>query len=192
MLPSQSAMGRRSKLHLARLRRLSIQPCGTSKGDQNMGRNLIGFTLLRTVIAATAPYTERARAAPANRFPSSTLATGTFGNIGMVCRDHRFKNIWLSIQKRKGNSDMYGQKDRVEPVGDSGWHRQPGHSLIIVAPSILREYRRDHLDCKPKVHTQGIRFVDAVRDDSHIIRNEGSVRQVPWRFRLSRQASLDG
>ncbi len=149
-----------------------------------MRRKLMGITFLGVAITATAVLGVRARATPANAFAGSTIAMGTFGNIDVVNEqlvdnpkrtDDRFKKIWLSIQKTKGNSDVYVQNNVVQPGGDSGWHSHPGHSLIIVTAGTITDYESDNPDCKPNVYTQGMGFVDAGGDHSHIIRNEGSV-----------------
>jgi uncharacterized cupin superfamily protein len=149
-----------------------------------MRMKLAWFTFLGIAIATTVLYTERARATPANGFTSSTVALGRFGNIDAVNEqlvdnpnktDDRFKKIWLSIQKTKGDSDVYVQNNIVQPGGDSGWHSHPGHSLVIVTAGTITDYESDDPDCKPKVYTQGMGFVDGGGDHSHIIRNEGSI-----------------
>jgi hypothetical protein len=142
------------------------------------------FTFLGVSVIATALYTGRASATPATGFASSTLATGRFGNIDTINEqlvdnpkraDDRFKKIWLSIQKTTGDSDVYVQTNVIQPGGDSGWHSHPGHSLVIVTAGTITNYESDDPDCKPSVYTQGMGFVDAGGDHSHLIRNEGSV-----------------
>src|ERR1700760_833940 len=102
-----------------------------------MQRKLVLFTIVGITIVGSALYTGLARATPANGFASTTIALGRFGNIDTVNEqlvddpnrhDDRFKKLWLSIQKTKGDSDVYVQNNVVQPGGDSGWHSHPGHS----------------------------------------------------------------
>jgi len=149
-----------------------------------MRKKLAWFLFAGVITVVTVVYTERARATPANGFVGTTMALGHFGNIDVVNeqlvddpnhRDDRFKKIWLSIQRTKGQSDVYVQSNTWQPGGDTGWHSHPGHSLIIVTAGEVTDYESDSPDCKPTVYKQGMGFVDPGGDHVHIIRNEGSV-----------------
>jgi hypothetical protein len=117
-------------------------------------------------------------------FTATTIATGTFGEIDAFSQHASDSlptgfdgNVWLSLQKTKGRSDLYVQRNVWEPGGSTGWHTHPGHSLIIVTSGTLTEYDDD---CTPHVYT----FVtgspeptafDLGGDHVHIVRNEGTV-----------------
>ena len=55
-----------------------------------------------------------------------------------------------------------------------GWHRHPGHSLIVITSGQVTQY---HADCTPEVYgpgtANGSTLVDSGNDE-HLIRNEGS------------------
>lgn len=149
-----------------------------------MRKKLVWFVGVGVVTGVAALYTGRALATPATGFVGTTIALGRFGNIDVVNeqlvddpkrKDDRFKKIWLSIQKTKGDSDVYVQNNVWQPGGDTGWHSHPGHSLIIVTAGTVTDYESDDPNCKPNVYTAGMGFVDAGGDHSHLIRNEGSV-----------------
>jgi len=83
-------------------------------------------------------------------------------------------NLWLSLQKTKGASDLYIQGNSWAPasmtgVPSTGWHTHPGHSLIIVTAGTITEY---HADCKAHVYQKGDTFVDSGEGEEHILRNE--------------------
>lgn len=149
-----------------------------------MQRKLAGFVFVGVATTAIALYTGRAWATPAMGFVGTTIALGRFGNIDVVNeqlvdnparRDDRFKKIWLSLQKTRGDSDVYVQNNVWQPGGDTGWHSHPGHSLIIVTAGTVTDYESTDPDCKPNVYTQGMGFVDPGGDHTHLIRNEGTV-----------------
>ena len=95
-------------------------------------------------------------------FKATTIATGTFSDIDVF--NHSSKDelpagfrgdVWLSMQKTKGPSDLYVQSNAWQPVNpltgviaSTGWHTHPGHSLIIVTAGTLTEYEDD---CTPHV-----------------------------------------
>ena len=60
------------------------------------------------------------------------------------------------------------------PAGSTGWHKHPGHSLIIITSGQVTQY---HADCTPQVYgpgtANGPTLVDS-GDDEHLIRNETS------------------
>jgi hypothetical protein len=126
----------------------------------------------------------------ANGFAAATLAKGTLGEFEVF--NHVVlpnstggdddKNIWLSLQKTKGSSDLYVQSNVWQPVNpitkviaSTGWHSHPGHSLIIVTAGAVTDYESDDPECKPHVYTVGMSFVDSGGGHVHIIRNEGNV-----------------
>ncbi len=143
------------------------------------------LVFLSAAILVGALYTESVLATPANPgFKATTIATGTFGEIDVFNQFSKNSlpagfdgDVWLSLQKTKGSSDLYVQSNVWQPGGSTGWHTHPGHSLIIVTSGTVTEY---DADCTPHVHTfvpgqPAPTFVDPGRDHVHIIRNEGSV-----------------
>jgi quercetin dioxygenase-like cupin family protein len=85
-------------------------------------------------------------------------------------------NVWMSLQKTKGLSDVYVQNNTWQPGGTTGWHSHPGHSLIIVTAGTVTDYEGDDPSCTPHVYTVGTGFVDHSGDSHvHLIRNEGTV-----------------
>ena len=136
-------------------------------------------------------YTAKVSATPATGFKAMTIATGTFGEIDVFNQFSKKDlpagndgNVWLSLQKTKGQSDLYVQSNvwpAVNPttgaVASTGWHTHPGHSLIIVTSVSITEYMAD---CIPHVYTfvpgqPAPTLVDPGSGHLHIIRNEGSV-----------------
>ncbi len=150
-----------------------------------MRKKLVWFVCLGVATLVTCLYTGLARATPAVGFVGTTIALGRFGDIDVFNQqvlatnawrdDGKGKNVWLSMQKTKGDSDVYVQNNVWQPGGDTGWHSHPGSSLIIVTAGTVTDYESDDPDCKPTVYTQGMGFVDAGGDHVHLIRNEGNV-----------------
>ncbi len=89
-------------------------------------------------------------------------------------------DLWFSIQRTKGDSDLYVQSnvwapvEQGKPVASTGWHTHPGHSLIIVTHGQVTVYDGDDPACAPHVYAEGMAFVDAGGDHAHLIRNEGA------------------
>jgi hypothetical protein len=141
-----------------------------------MRRRLTWVLLFSGAIMLTTIHAWRARATPASGFAGSTLAVGRFGEIdvlnGLILPN---SNIWLSLQKTKGLSDLYVQSNVWSPGGSTGWHTHPSHSLIVVTAGTVTAYEGDDPACKPTVYTQGTGFVDPGGDHVHILRNEGTV-----------------
>jgi len=83
-------------------------------------------------------------------------------------------DTWFSFEKTKGPSDLYVQSNTWLPAGSTGWHKHPGHSLIIITSGQVTQY---HADCTPQVYgpgtANGPTLVDS-GDDEHLIRNETS------------------
>jgi len=145
-----------------------------------MRKRLTWTVLLGAAIVITAPYTRSALATPASGFAGTTLALGRFDEINVLNdlilpnepgRDGA--NIWLSLQRTKGQSDVYVQTNVWQPGGTTGWHSHPGHSLIIVTAGTVTNYEGNDPACKPTVYTVGMGFVDPGGDHVHLIRNEG-------------------
>jgi len=146
------------------------------------------WVLLSAAIVVTALYhAGTVLGTPANGFVGTTLYKGRFGEIDVFNHlilpnteeeekeeGHR-RNIWVSLQKTKGLSDLYVQSNVWQPGGSTGWHTHPGHSLIIVTAGTVTAYEGDDPDCKPSVYTQGMGFVDPGGKHVHNIRNEGTV-----------------
>lgn len=128
-------------------------------------------------------YVARTYATPASGFAGTTLALGRFGDIDALNHNEpaRAKENphaappWLSIQKTKGASDLYVQSNVWQPGGTTGWHRHPGHSLIIVTAGTVTTYESDDPSCTPHNYTVGQGFVDEGGDHVHVIRNEGAI-----------------
>jgi len=141
--------------------------------------------LIVAVILAATGYLGIVRATPAVGFTASTIAVGRFGDIDVdnhaffpeasPFNSHPGRNLWLSMQKTKGPSDLYVQNNVWALGGTSGWHTHPGHSLIIVTAGEVTAYESDDPSCTPHVYSVGHGFVDAGGDHVHLIRNEGSV-----------------
>jgi quercetin dioxygenase-like cupin family protein len=135
------------------------------------------------VVVATATYVGSVRATPSSGFTATTIAKGYFGDdievFNHVVRDsgtsEHGKDVWLSMQKTKGPSDLYVQSNVVAPGGSTGWHSHPGHSLIVVTAGAVTNYESDDPSCSPTTYTAGMAFVDHGGDHSHLLRNEGSV-----------------
>jgi len=136
------------------------------------------------MLVGTLYYSGKIWATTANGFKATTIATGTFGEIDVFNQSTKDSlpagfdgDVWLSLQKTKGRSDLYVQSNAWQAGGSTGWHTHPGHSLIIVTSGTLTEYEAD---CTPHVYTfiagqPAPTLVDPGRGHVHIIRNEGTV-----------------
>jgi hypothetical protein len=156
-----------------------------------MRGKLLGLAILSAVIVVTALYhAKRVQATAASGFKATPIAVGTFDEFEVF--NHSSKellpagfpgDVWLSLQKTKGPSDLYVQSNfwpGVNPtngaIATTGWHTHPGHSLIIVTSGTITEYEDD---CTPHVYTSvpgqpSPTLVDPGHGHVHIIRNEGS------------------
>jgi quercetin dioxygenase-like cupin family protein len=124
------------------------------------------------------------KATPANGFSGSTIAVGRFAEIDVnnhsffpdsaPWNSHPGRNLWLSMQKTQGPSDLYVQNNAWAPGGSTGWHTHPGHSLIIVTAGTVTAYEADDPSCTPHHYAVGEGFVDAGGDHVHLLRNEGA------------------
>jgi uncharacterized cupin superfamily protein len=148
-----------------------------------MRLKLTWVTLMGAAIMMAAPYAKPVLATPAVGFVGTTLALGRFGDINAFnhtipagfWKSRHESDVWLSLQKTKGPSDLYVQSNVWQPGGSTGWHTHPGHSLITVTAGTITAYEGDDRRCKPHVYTQGMGFVDAGGDHVHNLRNEGTV-----------------
>ena len=141
--------------------------------------------VLGVATLGAAGYVATVWATPASGFTSTTIALGRFGNIDVdnhsffpetaPTNTHPGNNLWLSMQKTKGPSDLYVQSNVWGLAGTSGWHTHPGHSLITVTAGALTVYDGDDPTCAPHTYTAGQGFVDAGGDHLHLVRNEGFV-----------------
>ena len=148
-----------------------------------MRRRLTWLVLVSATIVVTALYhAGKVLGTPPDGFTGTTLAVGRFDEIDVFnyfiqpnAPQNGQSNVWLSLQKTKGLSDLYVQSNVWQPGGTTGWHSHPGHSLIIVTAGAVTNYMGDDPDCKPTVYTEGMGFVDPGGDHVHMIRNEGDV-----------------
>jgi hypothetical protein len=157
-----------------------------------MRQRLTWLVLLSAAIVVAAIfYAGKVWATPANSgFKATSIAAGTFREIDVFNQSSKDSlpigfpgDVWLSLQKTKGPTDLYVQSNVWAPVNSTtgavastGWHTHPGHSLIIVTSGTLTEYDED---CTPHVYTfvpgqPAPTFIDPGRDHVHIIRNEGA------------------
>lgn len=151
-----------------------------------MRQRLTWWAVLSGAIAAAALYFGgNVLATSPSRFTAMTLAKGRLGEIDVFNQlvappDAQLPgnngNVWLSLQKTKGLSDLYVQSNTWLPGGSTGWHSHPGHSLIIVTAGAVTDYEGDDPSCTPHVYTVGMGFVDhGGANHVHLLRNEGTV-----------------
>src|ERR1700688_5225795 len=161
-----------------------------------MRQRFTWVVLFSAAIVVTALfYAARVSATPASGFVGTTLAKGSVGafevfNHSILPKspgqdDGRDENnVWLSMQKTKGSSDLYVQSNVWQPGGSTGWHTHPGHTLIIVTAGTITHYDGNDPNCTPHVYTTGMTFVDRGGSHIHIVRNEGDVVAQVIAFRL--------
>ncbi len=159
-----------------------------------MRRKLFWVTLFGAAIGVAAMlYVAKVSATAASGFKATPLAVGTFAEIDVFNQSPKNDlpagnddNVWLSIQKTKGRSDLWvlsntwpavNTNTTPPTIATTGWHTHPGHSLIIVTSGSITDYMAD---CMPHVYTvvpgQPLpTLVDPGSDHVHVIRNEGSV-----------------
>ena len=145
------------------------------------------------IVIGALSYSAHLWATPQSGFTSITISKGSLGSFevfnhaiipnlnGDGDNDQDDKTHWFSIQKTKGPSDLYVQSNSwlgVNPttgaIASTGWHSHPGASLITVTSGTITDYESDDPACKPQVYTQGMSFVDAGGNHTHIVRNEGA------------------
>ena len=151
-----------------------------------MGKKSVWASALTVALGAAT-----ATATPASGFAGTTMALGRFGDIAvrMVPPTHTLRadapavafereledSLWISLQRTRGDSDLYVQNNVWAAGGTTGWHTHPGHSLIVVTAGTVTAYEGDDPSCMPHVYTVGMGFVDPGGDHVHVIRNEGNV-----------------
>jgi hypothetical protein len=148
-----------------------------------MRRTATTMTVLAAAFGLAGHFATTVQATPAVGFVGTTLALGRFGPIEAMnhlippdfWKSRHNSDLWFSIQKTRGNSDLYVQSNVWAPGGSTGWHTHPGHSLIIVTAGSVTGYEGDDRSCRPHVYTVGMGFVDEGGDHVHNLRNEGAV-----------------
>jgi quercetin dioxygenase-like cupin family protein len=147
-----------------------------------MRRSLTWLALFGAIVAVTAlHHLGRALATTAEGYESTMLAVGRFGEIDVFSsfspglKTEGNEQLWQSLQKTKGLSDVYVQSNVWAPGGSTGWHSHPGDSLIIVTAGTVTDYEGHDPACKPHVYKTGMGFVDPGGHHVHILRNEGDV-----------------
>lgn len=153
---------------------------------QNMRRKLMWLALAVAAMTLVAFYhAKSAWASQVSGFTGTTLVKGTFAEFEVFNQLTQGQlqqfapgfpgPTWFSLEKTKGPSDLYIQSNTWAVGGSTGWHRHPGHSLIIITAGQVTQY---HPDCTPEVYgpgtANGPTLLDS-GDDEHLIRNEGSV-----------------
>lgn len=143
---------------------------------------LMWGAVIVALLATAMEYSGGLLATPGSGFTASTIAQGRFDDIDVASQVLREfgdttpqRDLWLSLQKTKGPSDLFVQNNVWIPGGYTGWHTHPGHSLIIVTAGAISAYDGDDPSCTPTVYTAGMGFVDAGGDHVHNLRNEGTV-----------------
>ena len=154
-----------------------------------MRKKLMWAAGVTAVALLAMAYAETVRATPSFGFTSTTFALGRFGDIDVANHLIREfgdptpqKDLWLSMQKTKGPSDLFVQNNEWAVGGSSGWHTHPGHSLIIVTAGAVTAYDADDPTCTGTVYSSqavngvaNMGFVDSGGDHVHLVRNEGGV-----------------
>ena len=146
-----------------------------------MRRRLTWLALSSMLIAVTAlHHPGSASATTPERCESTLLAMGRFGEIDVLSHSipsnlpnaRQRTDVWLSLQKTEGPSDLYVEQNALQPRGSTGWHTHPGHSMIIVTMGTVTAYEGDDPACTPHVYKQGSTFVDRGGEHVHVLRNE--------------------
>ena len=147
-----------------------------------MRRRSMTTMLIGTALTMTASLVGPVLATPSSGFVGTTLAVGRFDDINafnhLVPPDfwesRQNRDVWLSWQRTKGESDVYVQSNVWAPGGTTGWHTHPGHSLIIVTAGAVTTYEGHDATCAPHTYTVGMGFVDPGGGHVHVMRNEGA------------------
>ena len=161
-----------------------------------MKSRLLTFVAAITLIMATS-HVIPLHATPGNAgFVGMTIVKATFGDINAFnstippdfWKNWLGSDVWFSLQKTKGNSDLYIQSNTWQPGGTTGWHSHPGHSLVIITNGTVTNYESDSPHCKPAVYTgtptNPATFVDEGGTHSHMVRNEGTVVATGYAVQL--------
>lgn len=144
-----------------------------------MRRRLMWMAAAIAVVMLAGSYVGDVRATDQFGFSGSTIARGRFGDIDVANQVLREfgdltprRDLWLSLQKTKGPSDLFVQSNEWAVGGSTGWHTHPGHSLIIVTAGEVTAY---DASCTSTIYTPNMGFVDPGGDHIHLLRNEGPV-----------------
>jgi quercetin dioxygenase-like cupin family protein len=145
------------------------------------------FLVTGTVVVAAAVYAGRAVATPANGFSAATLAQGSFGEIDVANQFLREfgdatprKDLWLSMQRTKGDSELFVQSNLWTPGGFTGWHTHPGPTFVAVAAGEGTLYHAMS-GCPSTKYGVNSGFLQPPTE-VHNMRNEGSTPLVLWAF----------
>jgi hypothetical protein len=172
----------------AKLPCVKRRPHSDFGGLFNMRRKLTWAVLCIAGVGFVALYNAgSARATQASGFSGQNLIPFTATFQGFQVFNHLtqdqlqqlapgFPNAtWTSFQKTEGPSDLYLQSNTWQIGGSTGWHRHPGHSLIVITSGQVTQY---HADCTSEVYgpgtANGPTLVDSGNDE-HLIRNEGGI-----------------
>jgi hypothetical protein len=127
--------------------------------------------------AAFATYASGALATPPQGVTTLILGVARFDGIDAAARTDvnpgRRRDIWKARIKTKGATDVHMLQNTIAPGGTFGWHSHPGPSLVIVKSGTATFYDADDPACAPHVVSTG-----SGRQDTHVVRNEGSVDLV--------------
>ena len=140
-----------------------------------MRRRLMWLVLSAVIGAAT--YAAAGLATPGSGFTGTTIAQGRFGEIDV----NNFTipaNRWQARLNTRGDSDLYVQSNVWNPLGHTGWHTHPGHSLIIVTEGTLWVYDGDDTSCAPREYKVGEGFLDPGGEHVHLIKNPSATWQA--------------
>jgi hypothetical protein len=155
--------------------------------EDDMRKKLKWMLVVSSVILGAALFVGSVQATPGSGFAGTTIVSGRFDDIDV--NNHFLfpqfgPNLWLSLQKTNGPSDLFVQSNTWQLNGHTGWHTHPGHSLIIITAGTVTAYEGDDPSCTPHVYTAPATFVDPGGDHVHLIRNEGSVIAVGYAVQL--------
>lgn len=91
---------------------------------------------------------------------------------------------WRLQLKTRGLTDAYVVDNKFAPGADTGWHSHPGPSIVFVVAGTMTNYSSDASGCAPQVYATGSSFIDQGGDDSHLLRNEGTVPAETIAFQM--------
>lgn len=138
------------------------------------------WTLTLALLAAVLGvglYSGKVLATPSTA-TTTILAKSRFADIdvrALVNAHTHPANVWWSLIRTHGASDVYVVDNKLAPGGTTGWHSHPGPSLIEVVAGTVTNYEGDDRRCRPHAYAAGSGFVDPGGKDVHTLRNEGSV-----------------
>ncbi len=85
---------------------------------------------------------------------------------------------WKVRIDTNAESDLYVVRNTFAAGGHTGWHTQPGPSLITVTVGTITAYEGDDPTCTPHVYPQGSTLIDPGGRHVHLLRNETGVNAV--------------